>query len=114
MAESPNSDHLLNAIVTLHRQKDAAYGVAWKKRGEVIGVMASIARKADRLEHIAAGGPDTPDESNLDTAIDLFVYVVKYCAYLADQDATIDARLFAEHPSGRGTRSDGTNFVEHL
>jgi hypothetical protein len=114
VGETSGSRQLLDAIVTLHRQKDAAYGIAWKKRGEVIGVMANIARKADRLENVAAGGPDTPDESNLDTAIDLFVYVVKYCAYLADQDDAIDARLFAEQSDGRGTRSDGTVFVEQL
>lgn len=114
MTSTPTPEQLLDTIVKLHRSKDAAYGVAWKKRGEVIGVMANIARKADRLENVAAGGPDTPDESNLDTAIDLFVYVVKYAAYLADQDDTIDGLLFHGQPDGRGARSDGSVFVEQL
>jgi len=33
----------------LHRHKDAAYGDAWRKRGEVIAIFANMARKYDRL-----------------------------------------------------------------
>jgi hypothetical protein len=114
VADGPSAAEILDATIHLHRQKDAAYGNAWKKRGEVIGVMANVARKADRLENVAGGAPDTPDESNLDTAIDLFVYVVKYCAFLADHDSGVDEYLFGVATEGRGHRSDGTAYIEPL
>lgn len=114
MPDVKSAVELLDAIIVLHRRKDAAYGNAWKKRGEVIGVMANVARKADRLENLASGAPDTPDESNLDTAIDLFVYAVKYCAFLADCDIGIDEYLFGSETDTRGRRSDGTASVDLL
>lgn len=63
-------------VDNLHREKDAAYGSSWCKRGEQIGILANIARKVDRLG--AEGGGDT----STDTAIDLLVYVVKYSDWL--------------------------------
>ena len=66
------------SISALHRVKDAAYRNAWKKRGEVMSIMANIARKVDRLEYVSAGAPATQDESLIDTATDLFVYLLKY------------------------------------
>ena len=36
------------AVRQLHRRKDAAYRDAWKKRGEVLSILANIARKVDR------------------------------------------------------------------
>ncbi len=84
------------AVRRLHRTKNAAYRDAWKKRGEVMSVMANIARKVDRLEYVAGGAPATPDESLFDTAVDLLVYCLKYQTYLADQDVSIAATLFQD------------------
>jgi thymidylate synthase len=64
----------------LHNEKDAAYGDSWKRRGEMLGIMANIARKIDRL-----GGSATSDETSADTALDLFVYLAKYSTWLEDQ-----------------------------
>jgi len=63
----------------LHREKHAAYGDSWKKRGEMLGIMANMARKIDRLG--VPGGGDTA----ADTAIDLFLYAVKYHLWLEEQ-----------------------------
>ena len=61
-------------VIKLHAEKDAAYGPSWCKRGEMLSILPNIARKVDRLE----GRAETGDETQLDTAIDLFVYMVKY------------------------------------
>jgi hypothetical protein len=97
-SEHPNDDQqrLKEAITSLHRQKDAAYGNSWKRRGELISIMANIARKVDRLEAIANGANPSPDENTLDTAIDLFVYALKYITYLADQDPATAAVTLGE------------------
>lgn len=65
-------------VTKLHDEKNAAYGDSWKKRGEMLGIMANIARKIDRL-----GSNSTQDESSADTAIDLLVYLAKYRWWLA-------------------------------
>jgi hypothetical protein len=83
------------AIRNLHMRKDAAYGNAWKRRGELISIIANIARKVDRLESVAGGAPPTEDESMLDTAVDLLVYCLKYQIYLADLDAVTAGRLIS-------------------
>ncbi|MDX6394370.1 MAG: hypothetical protein QOJ73_5433 [Streptosporangiaceae bacterium] len=84
----------------LHQAKDAAYRDAWKRRGEVISILANIARKADRLEYSLGGAPPTWDETWLDTAVDLPVYCLKYQTYLADLDTSMAGLLF-----GAGTVS---------
>lgn len=76
---------VLNMVKRLHTQKDAAYGQAWKKRGELVSILANIARKVDRLEHHRVSGSELHDESILDTAVDLFVYLVKYRLYLLER-----------------------------
>jgi hypothetical protein len=91
---TPYGDEFKHALQRLHRVKDAAYRDAWKKRGEVMSIMANIARKVDRLEYVTGGAPATPDESLLDTAVDLLVYSLKYQTYLADQDAAVAATLY--------------------
>lgn len=95
----------------LHREKDAAYGNSWKRRGELISVLANIARKVDRLEQAAAGAPAMRDENPLDTAVDLLVYSMKYQTYLADRDAEVAAHLFG---SARPPFSDGRGGFEAL
>jgi len=61
------------AVRRLHEAKAAAYRGAWKRRGEVLSILANIARKVDRLECALDGAAVTPDEARLDTAIDLLV-----------------------------------------
>jgi thymidylate synthase len=71
-------------IVRLHREKDAAYGKSWKKRGEQISILANIARKIDRLEVFMTHGSELEDETIFDTAVDLFVYLIKYRLFLLE------------------------------
>lgn len=72
----------------LHRHKDAAYGDAWRKRGEVLAIFANMARKYDRLtvafeeQHPAAAEPLA------DTIADLCVYSGKYLTWIAEQHPT--------------------------
>ncbi|HEX9540875.1 MAG TPA: hypothetical protein VGA04_22150 [Streptosporangiaceae bacterium] len=51
------------ALRRLHQAKDAAYRDAWKRRGEVISILANIARKAGRLGYGLGGAPAARDES---------------------------------------------------
>ena len=101
------------AVRRLHRAKDAAYRDAWKRRGEVISIVASIARKVDRLGYGLDGAPATAGESWPDTAADLLVDCLRYQAYLADLDQGTAARLFG----GSGVRppyGDGPAGFEAL
>lgn len=75
---------LIDAIKNLHARKDAAYGAAWKKRGELTSILCNVARKVDRLEWHRATGTELDDESVLDTAVDLFVYLIKYRLFLLE------------------------------
>jgi hypothetical protein len=97
----------------LHRQKSAAYRNAWKRRGEQISIIANIARKVDRLEFVADGAPVTQDESVIDTVVDLYVYVLKYETYLADQDETL-AEVMFNGSQARPPYSDGAEGFEFL
>lgn len=79
------ADHLIQAVDSLHRDKNAAYGAAWKRRGERISILPNIARKVDRLGHFNTSGIDLAGETLFDTAVDLLVYVLKYELFLAEQ-----------------------------
>lgn len=85
---------LSEKIRLLHREKDTAYRDAWKKRGELISIVANVARKVDRLEYTLDGAPASQDETVLDTAIDLLIYCIKYQTYLADADGAVADTLF--------------------
>jgi thymidylate synthase len=74
---------LVPDVIRLHRGKDAIYSDSWKKRGEQMAVLANIARKLDRLAEFEPDRPAGP-ESWFDTAVDLFVYAVKYKTFLLD------------------------------
>ena len=81
--QRPGEDHhaqnaFQSEVIKLHRDKDAAYGDSWCKRGEKFSILPNIARKVDRL----SSGKDTDDETQLDTAIDLYVYLAKYSCWL--------------------------------
>jgi thymidylate synthase len=101
---------LREAIVALHRRKDASYGDSWKKRGELISIAANIARKIDRVQNIVEGA--SPDgESLVDTSVDLLVYSLKYEAFLADRSPAVAQRLFGRQGNGF---SDGAVGFEEL
>jgi hypothetical protein len=87
------SDQLRHAIVRLHAVKTADYGSAWKKRGEVLSVLANEARKVDRIEEVGARETSTNDESLFDTYVDLLVYLLKHQTLLADEDREVAKAL---------------------
>jgi hypothetical protein len=105
------SDHIRHVLIRLHQRKSADYGNAWKKRGEVLSILANIARKVDRLEVLAGKQAAQADESLVDTLVDLLVYCVKYQTYLADSDATVAGRLAL--PDTARPFSDGVAGFEH-
>lgn len=72
---------VVDVLDRLHRAKSAAYGDAWRKRGEVLSIFCNIARKYDRLE---VKGIATTTESELDTVADLAIYACKYVTWLAE------------------------------
>jgi O-methyltransferase len=78
---------ILQLLERLHRNKDAAYGDAWRKRGEVIAIFANMARKYDRL--LIAFEEDRPASTEAlgDTVGDLCVYTAKYLTWIAEQHA---------------------------
>jgi thymidylate synthase len=99
------------AIAELHRRKDASYADSWKRRGEVMGVLANIARKVDRIR-LVSDGATTYGESFLDTAIDLYVYTIKYSTFLADESYDVALRLGLQDL--RHTHSDGVASFNFL
>lgn len=87
---SPSSEHSFgSAIKRLHARKDRAYAGAWKRRGERLSVLPNVARKVDRLEAFLLEGNEMPDETILDTAVDLYVYAQKYQMFLAEAAGTV-------------------------
>lgn len=78
--EPTPADPFILSLDLLHREKSAAYGDSWKRRGEQMSILANIARKVDRLE----GGVETADETQADTAVDLLIYLVKYRLWLSE------------------------------
>ena len=77
-AKETQEASLLDTMVALHKEKDAVYGDSWCRRGEKVSILANIARKVDRLGKAGAG------DTELDTAMDLTIYLVKYRLWLAD------------------------------
>ncbi|MGD9735949.1 MAG: hypothetical protein AB7V58_10135 [Solirubrobacterales bacterium] len=86
---------MLALLERLHRHKDAAYGDAWRKRGEVIAIFANMARKYDRLVVAFSEQRAAATEPLADTVADLCVYAGKYLTWLADEhpDELDDAGL---------------------
>jgi thymidylate synthase len=102
---------LATAIVRLHRRKDLAYGNAWKRRGELRSIIPNIARKIDRLSAYIKNRSELAEETILDTAIDLLVYLVKYRLFLLDEDQT-PSTLFMIPASLPLPYSDGPDAFE--
>jgi len=97
-------EDLSRYLMSLHREKTAGYGDSWKKRGEAAGILPNVDRKIDRLVVLDAK-PAATTESLLDTAVDLFVYAVKYKTFLLDQDGST---------LRGGTWSDGVEGFEEM
>jgi thymidylate synthase len=102
--------------INIHNEKHEAYGDSWKKRGEMMSILANIARKIDRLD----SGKDTTDESQVDTATDLMVYLAKYQSWLIDparSDSPDDANFLlksAENTVGDDEGMSDSDRVEYL
>ncbi|HET7121153.1 MAG TPA: hypothetical protein VFI17_07875 [Solirubrobacterales bacterium] len=79
------SAEALDLLARLHSHKNAGYGDAWRKRGELLSIFTNLARKYDRLVVALDRGVDAADERNLDTAGDLCVYAAKYITWLAER-----------------------------
>jgi len=91
-ADTPRLRDITELLERLHRHKDAAYGDAWRKRGEVIAIFANMARKYDRL--LVAFDEQRPaaTEPLGDTVADLCVYAGKYLTWIAEEHpADLDA-----------------------
>jgi thymidylate synthase len=85
-------------IKALHREKDAAYQNSWKRRGEFVSTLANVARKVDRLETSVRTGVALSDESILDTAVDLYVYLTKYRLLLLESLPAVGEELLPGAP----------------
>lgn len=77
---------LIKRMQDLHTEKSAAYGNSWKKRGELFSIIPNIARKVDRI----VADTVTSDETKLDTAMDLVIYLAKYYGWLITEELTDD------------------------
>jgi hypothetical protein len=80
-----NRDTALQLLSRLHAHKNAGYGAAWRKRGEVLSIFTNLARKYDRLVVSLDQETNSTDERLLDTVGDLCVYSAKYLTWLAEQ-----------------------------
>lgn len=105
-------DQIKTGIKTLHRKKDAAYQNAWKRRGELVSTLANIARKVDRLETSICTGTTLEDESILDTAVDLYVYLTKYRLLLLESLPNSLGQILL--PGGATPYSDHTSNFDTL
>lgn len=94
------------AISRLHTDKDRVYGDSWQKRGELMSILPNLARKVDRLV-LGRESLSPAVEDLLDTTADLFVYAVKYKAFLLDES---DKRP----PQGTTSWAEGTSGVDHI
>ena len=86
-ADHEGLDEALDLLARLHRHKDRAYGDAWRRRGEVIGIFANIARKHDRLAVALDERVPAATEDLLDTAAVHCVDFAKYLTWLSGADA---------------------------
>lgn len=105
MTDALTPDEIVSALTALHEFKDRKYKDAWRKRGELIGIFANVARKYDRLA--VAREEDDPDEAEprADTAADLCVYSVKYVTWLIEHDPAAAAAIpSADSQAWSGTR----------
>ena len=106
-----DSSTALGLLSRLHAHKNAGYGDAWRKRGELLSIFTNLARKYDRLAVGLDKGVTAADERILDTAGDLCVYAAKYLTWLAErapQDFDAVSGPSAEECADRG----GTEAID--
>jgi hypothetical protein len=105
MSNQPTPTEIAAELVTLHEFKDRKYKDAWRKRGELIGIFANIARKYDRL--VVVQTEDDPDEAEprADTSADLCVYSIKYVTWLIEHHPAASTAIPVADPvQWSGTR----------
>jgi hypothetical protein len=83
-------------LTHLHRVKDRIYQDAWRRRGELIGIFANIARKYDRLENAQRERDPDSVETRTDTAADLAIYAGKYLSWLIEHHPALAASFDAD------------------
>lgn len=99
----------LDFVCQLHAEKDAVYGDSWCRRGEQVSILANIARKIDRLGKAGAG------DTELDTAVDLLVYLVKYRLWLYDHvGGPVPVSSVPSGSFDSPKLSEGTRYVDQL
>ncbi|HOY80529.1 MAG TPA: thymidylate synthase [Rhodoglobus sp.] len=99
-----STDQLVEIMTKLHTEKSRAYGDSWKKRGEIFSILPNIARKVDRI----IANAETSDETKLDTAMDLVIYLAKYKTWLeSGEGATLELENTSVRDVVRGTREQG-------
>ena len=111
---------VLGFIKRLHSEKNAAYGQAWKSRGELTSILANVARKIDRIAMFQTVGTTIEGESIVDTAVDLFVYLTKYRLFLLEQLPDLAKRLLppaapeplSDHVENFNVLADRTQPIE--
>jgi thymidylate synthase len=118
LAKSDPAAELKSAIKHLHARKNASYAGAWKRRGERVSVLPNIARKVDRLLAFVNKAASLDGETLLDTALDLYVYVVKYRLFLAEIAGANISPLgasapqpFSDHDENFNLFVDGADFI---
>lgn len=94
--------------VRLHTEKNAVYGTSWKRRGEMLGIMANIARKVDRLGVAGAG------DTSADTAVDLLLYLVKYHLWLEEERVNLEGGSSISYTDGEEHVARVNSFMDHL
>lgn len=90
---NPRVPELLDELNRTYWQKNTAYGDSFHRTVRQYGLIAALARIADkfhRAEHlILAPGTDINDESLRDTLMDLAGYAIMTAAELEGNDAQI-------------------------
>ena len=107
-------DEILSLLSRLHRAKDQAYGDAWRKRGEVLGIFANIARKYDRLQVGRTELTPATTETLGDTVGDLCVYAGKYLTWLAEMQPEPFASASAGLDPIVATAAAGTRALDAI
>jgi len=103
---------IVATLTDLHAAKDPIYLDAWRRRGELIGIFANIARKFDRLENAADATDPDKVESRADTAADLAIYAAKYLSWLIEHDSSLAADFDAD--ANEWTAAHGHHAVEAI
>lgn len=113
-AVEPRLEEVFVVLDRLHRPKDRAYGDAWRKRGEVLGIFVNIARKFDRLAVALEETDGRGTESIGDTVADLCVYAGKYVTWLAERYPEAFAAVVVARPATRCAAVVGPNALAEV